>query len=117
MPVLVVDEPTNKQFVLFLYPPVGTKGRTLLVRQTWPGLWNELRVNGTDYVELTARTGLQEATTEIHISLALGQFKWAQNPNNAIVLTEKTIGTQQTLTFAVKTPQGGTKYRADLTRV
>ena len=114
--VLVVDEPTNKQFVLFLNPVVGTKERTVVVRQTWPGLWNDLRLKGTDYVELTARTGLQEAVTLIHIPVALGRFKWAENGNSAIQLNDVTVGGQQTLSFVVKNPQGGTKYRADVVR-
>ena len=29
LPALVVDEPTNKQFVLYLHPPVGRTPRTL----------------------------------------------------------------------------------------
>jgi hypothetical protein len=115
-PVLVVDEPTYKQFVLFLNPAVGTTPRTIVVRQTWPGLWNELRSKGTDYVELTARTGLQEAITHIHIPIAVGPFKWAANGNGAIELSESMVGGQQTLSFVVKNPQGGTKYRADLVR-
>jgi len=116
-PVLVVDEPTNKQFVLYLHPPVGKTVRTLQVRQTWPGMWNDLRVNGRDYVELSARTGLQEAVTRIHIPASMGHFEWVKSTVKEIVLTESTAGAQQTpLTFTVAAPQAGTKYRADLIR-
>ena len=116
LPVLIVDEPTNKQFVLYLHPPVGRSERTIQVRQTWPGMWDELRKNGTDYVELTARPGLQEAVTQIHIPLSIGQFKWVPNDNSSIKLSESVTGVQQTFTFSVPTPQAGMKYRADLVR-
>jgi hypothetical protein len=67
-------------------------------------------------VELSARTGLQSAVTQVHIPASVGRFKWVPSANATVRLSETTVGTQQTLTFAVDAPQAGTKYRADLVR-
>jgi hypothetical protein len=113
----VVDEPTYKQFHLYVHPAVGKSERKLEVRQTWPDLWTDLRGSGKDYIELTARPGLQEATIDIHIPAVLGQFRWEPNADAAIVLDSHVTGGQQTLTFSVNSPKAGTKYRADIAKL
>lgn len=114
VPVMVIDEPTRKSSALFLDPPVGNAPRLLRLKQTWPGLWKDLRENGADYVEMTARPGLKRAETRVYIPLTIGRFKWKPNANKAIKLTAADSGAQQTLTMLIEHPEPGQTYRADL---
>lgn len=117
LPVVVIDEPTRKSSALYLDPPVGTTPRRLRLRQTWPGLWKDLREKGADYVELTARPGLQRAETKIHIPEVVGRFRWKQNTNKGVTLGAVESGAQQTLTMLIEHPEAGQTYRADLERI
>jgi len=117
VPVPVIDEPTRKSWALFLDPPVGVTPRRIRLRQTWPNLWKDLREKGADYVELTARPGLQKAETRIYIPESVGRFRWKQNSNKAVKLTVAESGTQQVMTMLVEQPEAGQTYRADLEKL
>ena len=116
-PILVIDEPGRKEYVLHLHPPVGTVERQIEVRLAWPGLWVDLRKKGKDYVEVKARPSLQECTINVYIPESLGAFKWETQSTNEIKLTSTKTGAQLTLTMHVPRPRDGQTYRADLVRM
>jgi hypothetical protein len=114
VPVLIVDEPTRKKTAIHLHPPVGTTQRQLVVQQTWPGLWKDLRERGADYLEMTARDGLQEGVMQVYIPDSLGNFEWLPSNTPGVVLTKGRTGAQQTLRMLISAPEAGRTYRADL---
>lgn len=114
--IQIVDEPTRKSSAIYLHPPVGLGPRQLRLLQTWPGLWKDLRDSGADYVEVTARPGLQRTETKVHIPLSMGRFRWQTSADGAVALQRTDSGAQQTLSMVVVAPQAGRTYRADIVR-
>jgi hypothetical protein len=116
IPVLVEDEPASKKWAVHLHPPIGNTRRQLEIKQTWPGLWNDLRQTGADYYELTARPGLQKAQIIVYIPVSLGEFEWGPSPTAQLSLTRSVPGAQQTLTMTLNAPEAGRKYRVDIVK-
>ena len=115
--VRVRDEPGRKDYVIHLHPPVGKVERQIEVRHVWPGLWNDLRKNGKDYVEVKARPGLQETELIIYLPLAMGDFEWETKSSSLVQLTTDKVGGQRELKMTIPRPKAGDTYRADLKRI